>query len=355
MQNQKIIFIDRDGTLINEPEDEQIDSLQKLKLEPGVIPALLQLQLAGFVLVMISNQDGLGTSSFPIEDFTIAQEKLLEIFTSQGIQFSAIRICPHLATDGCECRKPRIGLIIDFLVAGKIDMHNSYVIGDRQTDLQLAEKIGISGILYDGVMTDWPTLALRLTQKHRSATVKRVTNETAIEVCVNLDAGDNIEVNTGIGFFDHMLAQLAKHAGISLHLAAAGDYHIDEHHTVEDTALALGQALRQALGDKLGIERYGFLLPMDEALATIAIDLSGRPFSNFSGQFTREEVGTLPTELIPHFFRSFAETLGATINISVTGENTHHMIESVFKGVGRALKMAIKKNGNALPTTKGVL
>ena len=350
----KVLFIDRDGTIIFEPEDKKIDSLEKLELEPNVIPALRKLASAGFVFVMVSNQDGLGSEGFSLESFEAPQQKLLDLLKSQGIVFESIKICPHFSTESCECRKPKVGLVMDYIRDRKFDLNNSYMIGDRATDLEFAKNIGIAGLLYDRSQ-DWLVLADSIIFKERKASVTRVTNETNINVSVNLDNEGQIVIQTGLGFFDHMLEQLTKHAGISINLKVSGDLNVDEHHTVEDTALALGEALRQALGDKGGIQRYGFLLPMDEALATIALDVSGRPYCAFKGIFNREKIGDLPIELVSHFFQSLAVGLGACLQVQVSGENTHHMVESVFKGVGRALRMAFRKEGVSLPSTKGVL
>jgi imidazoleglycerol-phosphate dehydratase/histidinol-phosphatase len=358
MSKQRVLFIDRDGTLIAEPPDQQIDSLQKLKLVPGVIPALCRLRDAGYVFVMVSNQDGLGTDSFPEPSFREPHEFLRELLRSQGIVFDAEFICPHRESDGCSCRKPRTGLLDAYTRDHPIDRERSYVIGDRETDIQLARNLGIGGIRLRTDSTGgetWPEVATRLTTAARTATVSRKTKETDIQVEVNLDQEAPIRIATGLGFFDHMLEQIAKHGGFALQLTCKGDLHIDEHHTVEDCALALGQALKSALGDKRGIQRYGFLLPMDEALAQVAIDLSGRPYFVFEGKFGRDSVGQLPTELVPHFFRSLAETLGAAINIKVGGENTHHMIEACFKGVGRTLRQAFRITDAGLPSTKGTL
>lgn len=353
MAKRKILFIDRDGTLITEPPDEQIDSVEKFALQPNVISALLQLQQAGYELVMVTNQDGLGSEKYPTEKFDTIQKLLLDIFKSQNIYFKDILICPHFSQENCECRKPKLGLLIDYLRNEKIDFANSYVIGDRQTDIDLAKNLGAMPIHFG--KKDWFMIVSELIHKPRQAKIARVTKETNIEIIVNLDQTEPLKIATGLGFFDHMLEQLAKHGGFSLQLTAKGDLHIDEHHTVEDTGLALGQALRQALGDKLGIARYGFLLPMDEALAQVALDLSGRSYFQFEGKLLREKVGDLPCELVPHFFRSLAESLGATLNIKVEGENEHHKIESMFKGVGRTLRMAVKREGHDLPTTKGLL
>jgi len=358
MSGQRVLFIDRDGTLIVEPADKQIDSLQKLRLVPDVIVALQRLRDAGYTLVMVSNQDGLGTATFPEPAFREPHEFLRELLASQGITFSAEFICPHTPADGCKCRKPKTGLLDDYLRANPIDKQRSYVIGDRETDLELARNLGIQGIRVRTEETPgdtWPEIVTQLTASPRVASVVRKTKETDIKVDVNLDRESPIHIETGLGFFDHMLEQIAKHGGFSLQLSCKGDLHIDEHHTVEDCALALGQALKQALGDKRGIHRYGFLLPMDEALAQVAIDLSGRPYFVFEGQFGRDSVGQLPTELVPHFFRSLAETLGASINIKVNGDNTHHMIEACFKGVGRTLRQAFRITDTELPSTKGSL
>jgi imidazoleglycerol-phosphate dehydratase/histidinol-phosphatase len=357
---QKILFIDRDGTLIKEPADKQIDSLEKLAFFPGVFTALLQLKQAGYSLVMISNQDGLGTNSFPQNNFDLPHQMMLKIFSSQGIEFDDILICPHLPTDGCECRKPKLGLVLNYLTQQKIDRQNSYVIGDRETDLQLANNMGITGIRITqdtapNAVSNWSEIVKIILDKPRVATITRNTNETKINVKVNLDDPSAVHIQTGVGFFDHMLEQLAKHGGFGLQLSVAGDLHIDDHHTVEDVGIALGQALALALGDKRGIARYGFLLPMDEASAQVALDLSGRFYYVFSGNFTREKVGDLSTELVSHFFRSFAENLKATLHIEVKGENAHHMVEAIFKAVGRVLRQAFSKVDESLPSTKGVL
>jgi imidazoleglycerol-phosphate dehydratase/histidinol-phosphatase len=270
--------------------------------------------------------------------------------------FDEIFVCPHLPSDACGCRKPKLGLLRDYLARNALDPQRSAVIGDRETDLELARNLGIDGILIgEAEEHSWPRAAQRVLGKLRAASVRRTTKETAIDVDLALDVAGPIEVHTGIGFFDHMLEQIAKHGGFSLKLRCVGDLHIDEHHTVEDTALALGQALREALGDKRGIGRYGFVLPMDEAEARVSIDLAGRPYAVFEGTLGRDTVGQLPTELVPHFFRSLADTLGAAVHVQVTGSNTHHMIESCFKGIGRALRMAIRKEGTELPSSKGVL
>jgi len=354
--SSRILFIDRDGTLIEEPADHQVDSLDKVRFMPGVFAALTELKRRGFRLVMVTNQDGLGTASFPRPTFEAPQEFILQAFRSQGIEFDAVFVCPHFQTDGCECRKPRIGLVKDYIRDAAVDLESSAMIGDRETDLEFARNLGVRGLLVRANGSDpetWPEVVRSLTA--RQAQVNRQTKETHITVHVGLDATAPIQVATGIGFFDHMLEQLAKHGGFAMQLSCKGDLQIDEHHTVEDCALALGEALRRALGTKVGIARYGFLLPMDEAEAKVAIDLSGRALARFEGRFNREQVGGLPTELVPHFFHSLAESLGAAVHVSVTGENSHHMIEACFKGVGRALRQAFRRESEELPTTKGVL
>ncbi|HLU06111.1 MAG TPA: bifunctional histidinol-phosphatase/imidazoleglycerol-phosphate dehydratase HisB [Woeseiaceae bacterium] len=355
---EKVLFIDRDGTLIEEPADNQVDALEKVRLVQDVVPALISLRDAGFRFVMVTNQDGLGTESFPMEAFDRCHGHVVSIFESQGVTFDEVFICPHRESDGCACRKPNAGLLTRYLAATVLDTERSAVIGDRETDLQLAKNIGIRGLLVrpsDGFAFSWPGIAQTLTATTRLATVARDTKETRVRATVDLDTSDPIHVDTGIGFYDHMLEQVARHGGFSLRLDCGGDLHVDEHHTVEDTAICLGEAVRKALGDKRGIDRYGFLLPMDESEARVSLDLSGRPWFVFEGQFNRESVGGLATELVPHFFRSFAESLGASLHIAVQGENAHHMVEACFKAVGRVLRQAIRQSGHEMPSTKGML
>jgi imidazoleglycerol-phosphate dehydratase/histidinol-phosphatase len=354
----KVLFIDRDGTLIDEPEDFQVDSLAKVRLTRDVIPALLELKRDGYRFVMVSNQDGLGTDSFPTADFEPVQALVLSLFASQGIEFDEVFICPHMPDDGCDCRKPKTGLLTRYLARTDLDTNASAVIGDRDTDLQLADNIGVRGLFYseDGPFDHtWPGIRQALRPGARRAEIGRKTSETDIRVAINLDESGPASIASGIGFYDHMLEQIARHGGFRLQLACNGDLHIDEHHTIEDTAIALGTALREALGDKRGIGRYGFLLPMDETEARVSIDLSGRPYFVFKGSLPGERVGGMPTELVPHFFHSLADSLGAALHIEVRGENTHHMVEACFKGVGRALRQAIRVEDGELPTTKGML
>jgi imidazoleglycerol-phosphate dehydratase/histidinol-phosphatase len=354
----KVLFLDRDGTLIQEPEDNQVDSLEKLRLVPGVIPALLELKRSGYELVVVSNQDALGSARYPQAAFDKVRAKFLEIFGSQGVDFAAEYYCPHTQADGCRCRKPKAGLLAEYLSRVDLDRSASAVVGDRQTDLELADNLGIRGfLLADSGRFDesWPYVVHELLNRPRTAAVERRTAETRIRVAVDLDRAGEADVDTGIGFLDHMLEQLGKHGGVSLSVRCEGDLQVDEHHSVEDVALALGEALRRALGDKLGIGRYGFVLPMDEAEAQVSLDLGGRPYLVFEGKFNRERVGELPTELVEHFFRSLAETMKAAIHIRVQGDNAHHMIESCFKGLARCLRQAVSREGRELPSTKGVL
>ena len=354
--SKKILFIDRDGTLITEPFDQQIDRLDKFALEPAAIPALLRLRDAGWTFVMVTNQDGLGTPSFREEEFKPLQKLLIDILASQGIAFESVRVCPHTAADRCDCRKPKTGLLTDYLKATDWSRELSAVIGDRETDVQLAQNLGVRGLRYDRQTLGWAEIARRVVEAPRRATIVRHTKETKITVSVDLDNSAPVQLDTGIGFFDHMLEQIAKNAGIGLAISCDGDLEIDEHHTVEDVGIALGTALKQALGDKRGVGRYGFVLPMDEAQAQVTLDLSGRAYFTFEGKFPRDVVGELPTELVPHFFRSVSDALLATLQMSVRGDNTHHMVETLFKGFGRALRPAIARGaGSEIPSTKGVL
>jgi imidazoleglycerol-phosphate dehydratase/histidinol-phosphatase len=357
MSNDKrrILFLDRDGTLIIEPEDEQIDSLEKLELVEGVIPALLKLKNAGYEFVIVSNQDGLGTPANPLENFQPPHDKMLSIFASQGIGFAAEHFDEHFEGDASPNRKPGIGMVLDYLISGQLDLEDSWVIGDRETDLQLAENMGIGGLRCGPDGDSWDEIARQLCSRPRRAVVQRNTNETRIRVEVDLDVKGGNEINTGIGFFDHMLDQVAAHGGFRLMLDCEGDLQIDEHHTVEDCALALGQALDKALGDRRGIGRYGFVLPMDESLAEVAVDLSGRPAIRFTADFPRDMVGGLSTEMVQHFFASLSQSLRCALHLKVSGDNTHHMVEGLFKGAGRALRPALARQGTDLPSTKGVL
>ncbi len=351
----KILFIDRDGVLIEEPADEQIDAFEKFRLVEGVIPALIKCRDAGFEFVMVSNQDGLGTESFPTPQFEGPQELLLQILASQGIVFREILIDPTKPEENSPNRKPGIGMVMHYLRDRSIDLQASAMVGDRETDMQFAANLGVKGFKLGAASYSWTEIAHVLVDAPRIANIERITKETKIRVNWNLDRVSNPVIATGLGFFDHMLEQLGKHSGTALELTCAGDLHIDEHHTVEDSALALGQALKQALGDKRGIARYAFSLPMDETDASALLDLSGRPYFVFEGKFPREMVGDLATELVPHFFRSICETAGMNLHLKVQGDNAHHMVEACFKVFARVLGEAVKRNGSDLPSTKGVL
>ena len=355
---RKLLFVDRDGTLIAEPPDFQVDSLHKLQFVPGVFAALTRLVNAGYKLIMVTNQDGLGSETYPQVAFDTVQTFMLDAFASQGIRFDDIRICPHAAGSGCECRKPQVGLLREFLADEGWSRRHSAVIGDRDTDLKLAANLGVQGFKlsgFEGEAMSWAGIAAALLDAPRRAQVRRTTRETDITVQVDIDASEPVGIKTGVGFFDHMLEQLAKHGGFSLQLRCAGDLAVDEHHTVEDCALAIGAALRDALGDKRGIGRYGFVLPMDETEARASLDLSGRPHLTFDAAFTREQVGGLSTELVGHFFLSLCNALGATLHLSVQGENEHHKVEALFKVTGRVLRQALAREGSELPSTKGTL
>ena len=354
-----ILFIDRDGTLIEEPEDFQIDAYEKLRFVPGVVPALLKLRDAGYQFVMVSNQDGLGSEQYPRASFEGPHALMMQVFESQGIRFRDVLIDESWPHENRPTRKPGIGLVIPYLQDRSIDWARSAMVGDRQTDNQFAENLNIRAFQLKtaqfGGEWDWAGIAHELADAPRRAVVQRNTKETKIRVEVDLDRIAEPVAKTGLPFFDHMLEQIGKHGGFALDVRADGDLHIDEHHTVEDTGLALGQALKEALGDKRGIGRYGFTLPMDETLAAAALDFSGRPYLVFECGFEREKVGDMPTELVPHFFRSLCETSGLNLHLAVRGDNAHHMVEACFKAVARALRQAIRREGRDLPSTKGTL
>ena len=442
---KKYLFIDRDGTLVYEPEDYQVDALSKIKFLPRVIPALLHLQDLGYSLIMVSNQDGLGTESFPLDTFTPAHEFILNTLESQGISFEQVLICPHKPEDNCACRKPKLGLVQAYMDDLNWDREHSYFIGDRDTDMQMAQNMGITGLRVrscdedndadngQGLLTAIPegltwdeiatkiSIALNVTPKqdilslatseevgnettdlpcageraHRVATVERNTKETQISVRVDLDQVGGSSIHTGIGFFNHMLDQIATHAGFNLQVLVRGDLEVDGHHTIEDTAIALGTALKEALGDKRGIGRFGFVLPMDEVMAkvfgapnvdifelsvqgkpqgrnsdrddalqvqndqtiTVALDISGRPHVEFDfhADFTRDVINGFETQMVSHFFESLAVAMGLTLHMSVSHGNAHHQVEALFKAFGRALRPAIKVVSNELPSSKGTL
>lgn len=372
---QKLLFIDRDGTIIDEPKtDFQIDSLEKLEFLPKAISNLRKIvQETDYQLVMITNQDGLGTDSFPENTFWPAHNKMLKTLENEGIIFSDIFIDRSFPHENLPTRKPGTALLSKFFDSKKYDLNNSFVIGDRATDVQLAVNLGAKAIFIHEtdeslteeqkkitslLSTDWDGIYEFLKLPPRIAHIERITKETKIKIELNLDGNGKSDIHTGLGFFDHMLDQLAKHSGADLTIEVEGDLHIDEHHTIEDTALALGEAYLKALGDKKGTNRYGFLLPMDEALAQVAIDFSGRPWLVWDATFKREKIGEMPTEMFLHFFKSFSDTSKCNLNIKCEGENEHHKIEAIFKAFAKSIKMAVKRNLNelnSLPSTKGVL
>jgi len=377
MGKQKTLFIDRDGTIINEPEDFQIDSYEKLQFLSEVIPYLSRIaNETDFKFVMITNQDGLGAKSFPEKTFWPAHNLMMDVLKSAGIVFEEVLIDRSFAKDNLPTRKPNTGLLTKYFDTQKYDLANSFVIGDRLTDIQLAKNLGAQGILIgrsadktdDNKLkqhelknsialktTNWKDIYDFLSNPTRSATIQRNTNETKISIKLNLDGTGKSSIKTGLGFFDHMLEQLSKHSGCDIDIKVKGDLHIDEHHTIEDTAIALGEAYLQALGNKNGISRYGFLLPMDDVLAQVAIDFSGRPWIVWKAKFNREKVGDMPTELFFHFWKSFSDAAKCNLNIKAEGDNEHHKIEAIFKAVAKSIKMAIKIDGNDLPSTKGML
>ncbi len=367
---KKILFLDRDGTIIKEPEDEQIDSLDKLEFVPGVFRVLYQLiNQYDYELVMVSNQDGLGTSSYPTESFNLVQEKLLTSLKSEGIAFSEILIDKTFPAENSPDRKPNTGLVKKYLNSD-LDYENSFVIGDRFTDLQLARNMNLKGILLGEISNatitsnktlfnckTWDGIMEVIKTNSRSANVIRDTKETQIEIQLSLDGNGQTDISTGLRFFDHMLEQLGKHSGANLTVKVNGDLDIDEHHTIEDTAIALGEAFLKALGNKKGIERYGFILPMDDCLAQVALDFGGRPWLVWDVNFKREKIGDMPTEMFYHFFKSFADASKCNLNIKAEGNNEHHKIESIFKALARAIKIAVKQEqySYVLPSTKGML
>lgn len=364
----KAIFIDRDGTIIREPEDEQIDSLEKLEFVPGVISALRSLVGKGYELVMVSNQDGLGTDSFPEETFHPAHNKMLATLAGEGVEFDDQLIDCSFPEDNLPTRKPGLGMLTEYL-SGDYNLEESFVIGDRLTDMQLAVNLGAKGIMLADLdedhtpggcvlaTTDWHEIARFILSQGRSAVIDRNTSETKIHVAVDLDGNGKSEIDTGLKFFDHMLWQIPHHAGISLDIKCKGDLEVDEHHTMEDVAIALGEALLKALGDKRGIERYGFVLPMDESRAMVLIDLGGRIEFQWDVTFSREYVGDTPTEMFKHFFQSLCCAMKCNLHIEAKGENNHHIIEGVFKAFARALRMAVRRDpfSYELPSSKGVL
>ncbi|WP_332025321.1 bifunctional histidinol-phosphatase/imidazoleglycerol-phosphate dehydratase HisB [Kaistella sp.] len=361
---KKVLFIDRDGTIIREPEDFQIDSFEKLEFLPNVFSSLSKIaRELNYELVMVSNQDGLGTDSFPEDTFWPVHNFIINTLKNEGVNFAEIFIDPSFEHENKPTRKPGTAMLSKFIY-GNYDLENSFVIGDRKTDIKLAENLGSKSIfigeeentLATFVTQDWNEIYQYLKSVPRIGKVKRETLETSINIEVNLDGSGVSEINTGLPFFDHMLQQISRHGNLDLKVQVKGDLEIDEHHTVEDTAIALGDAFLQALGNKKAISRYGFLLPMDDCLAQVAVDFGGRPWLVWEAEFKREKIGDVPTELFFHFFKSFSDQARCNLNIKAEGDNEHHKIEATFKAFAKAVKMAVSKTENYnIPSTKGIL
>ena len=355
---QKILFIDRDGTLIHEPADEQIDSFEKLRFVEGVFRNLSFIRKnLDFRFVMVSNQDGLGTSSFPEDTFWPVHNFILQTLEGEGITFDDIKIDRHFPEENHPDRKPGTGMLREYLESDEYDIKNSYVIGDRDTDRQLAENLGCKALILGQEGMNWERIAELLFAGERTAEVRRTTKETDIHVLLNIDGTGQCDISTGLGFFDHMLEQIGRHGMMDLTIRTQGDLHVDEHHTIEDTALALGECILKALGDRRGIERYGYCLPMDDCLCSVALDFGGRPWLVWDAEFHRERIGEMPTEMFLHFFKSLSDAARMNLNIKAEGTNEHHKIEGIFKALARALRMAVRRDiyHYELPSTKGTL
>lgn len=376
---KRVLFIDRDGTLIQEPSNRQIDSLDKLVYYPKVFQGMAAIAGLDFELVMVSNQDGLGSASFPEDSFWPVQNKIIDAFENEGVRFSAVYIDPTRPEDHAPTRKPGTGMLASYINNPDYDLEGSFVIGDRITDVQLAKNMGCRAIwLNTGAMMgqaeiadspgdlqpfialetlDWNRIYAFLKLGIRTVTRSRHTKETKIDVRLNLDGTGTADIHTGIGFFDHMLEQIARHGAMDLDIRVDGDLHIDEHHTIEDVGITLGEAFGQALGDKRGMERYGFCLPMDDCLAQVAVDFGGRNWIVWEAEFTREKIGEMPTEMFFHFFKSLSDAAKCNLNIKAEGQNEHHKIEAIFKAFAKAVRMAVRRDVNStqLPSTKGVL
>ena len=351
---KRILFIDRDGTLVEEHHDEQVDALEKVQFKPGVFRWLAFLrEKTDFLFVMVSNQDGLGTSSFPEDTFWPAHNFILETLRGEGITFDDILIDPHFPEDNAPTRKPQTGLVEKYINDPDVDIANSYVIGDRETDALFAKNIGCKAL----ILGSWQTVAETIYAGERTASYRRTTKETDIDVRLTLDGSGQADIQTGLGFFDHMLEQIARHGQIDLYIHTQGDLHVDEHHTIEDTALALGECLLKALGDKRGIERYGFSLPMDDCHAHVCLDFGGRPWLIWKTEFYRERIGDVPTEMFFHFFKSLSDAARMNLYIEAEGDNEHHKAEAIFKALARALRAAVRRDvyHYQLPSTKGML
>jgi len=356
---KRILFIDRDGTLVEEPHDEQVDALEKIKFTKGVFRNLAFIrQHTDFLFVMVSNQDGLGTPAFPEETFWPSQNFILQALEGEGVTFDDILIDPHFPEDNAPTRKPNTGLVQKYMdTPEEYDIAHSYVIGDRDTDAAFARNIGCQSLILGRDGLTWDKIAELLFAGERTASVKRTTKETDIEVRLSLDGTGKCDISTGLGFFDHMLEQIGKHGGIDLYIRCNGDLNVDEHHTIEDTALALGECLLTALGSKRGIERYGYSLPMDDCMCHVCLDFGGRPWLVWDAAFQREKVGDMPTEMFLHFFKSLSDAARMNLFVRAEGQNEHHKIEGIFKALARSLKMAVKRDvyHYELPSTKGIL
>ena len=351
------LFIDRDGTILVEPADEQIDSFEKFQFLPGVIRNLHFIRTKlDFEFVMVSNQDGLGTPSYPEEDFWPTHNIMLDTLKSEGVTFDDILIDRSFPADNLPTRKPGTGMLSKYMT-GEYDLVNSYVIGDRATDKQLAQNLGCKYLILGDNVQSWDEIAEILFAGERTASVHRTTKETDIDISLNLDGTGKCDISTGLGFFDHMLEQIGKHGSIDLRIHVKGDLNVDEHHTIEDTGIALGECIAKALGDKRGIERYGYTLPMDDCLCQVALDFGGRAWLVWDAEFKREKVGDMPTEMFLHFFKSFSDAARMNLNIKAEGENEHHKIEGIFKALARSIKMAVKRDiyKFQLPSSKGML
>ncbi|WP_343183152.1 bifunctional histidinol-phosphatase/imidazoleglycerol-phosphate dehydratase HisB [Buchnera aphidicola (Neophyllaphis podocarpi)] len=354
--SKNFLFIDRDGTLIKEPlHTLQIDKIEKLKLESNVIPALIELKKHKYKFLIVTNQDGLGTNSFPILDFDLSNNFMLNLFESQGIVFEKIFICPHFKNQKCNCRKPNTKLVDNFIKNNKINTKLSYVIGDRITDLLFAKNIGIQGIRYGKYGYNWLEILKFILKRYRYAKLFRNTLETKVHIEAWLDYPGHSHIDTKINFFNHMLHQISIHSGITMNINVFGDVYIDDHHTVEDTAIVLGKVLNKILKDKIGINRFSFLLPMDESIAKCIIDISGRPYLKFKANFKYQKVGDLSTEMIKHFFYTIVYSMNINLHLEAKGENDHHIAESLFKVFGKCLQQSIKLQGNVLPSSKGII
>lgn len=355
---KKLLFIDRDGTLIKEPEDEQIDSFEKLTFVEGVFRNLAFIRKnLDFEFVMVSNQDGLGTESFPEETFWPVHNFILQTLKGEGIEFDNILIDRHFPADNHPCRKPGTGMLTEYMGNPAYDMAGSYVIGDRETDAQLAENLGCKALIIGKDGMTWEKIAEILFAGERVAEASRATKETDITVRLNLDGTGKCDIKTGLGFFDHMLEQIGRHGMMDLYVRCNGDLDVDEHHTIEDTGIVLGECIANALGDKRGIERYGYSLPMDDCLAQVCLDFGGRPWLIWDAEFKREKIGEMPTEMFQHFFKSVSDAARMNLNIKAEGTNEHHKIEGIFKAFARSIRMAVKRDiyHYQLPSTKGAL